>query len=158
MARRRTEVHFWSNVAIGTPDACWEWQGARKDGTHHYGRFRATVAGRYANHSAHRVAWFLMHGEWPQPGVVVCHSCDNPPCCNPSHLWLGTQRDNARDRGEKGRYRGRRPEPSGCLSDDQRAEIVLRYRRGGTTQRQLADEYGISRSWVGKLVTEQEAS
>jgi hypothetical protein len=54
---------------------------------------------------AHRVAWTLTNGPIPA-GLVVCHRCDNPPCCNPEHMFIGTQRDNLADMFAKGRWRG----------------------------------------------------
>jgi len=80
------------------PDGdCWEWTGFKQKG---YGRFM--FQGRKL--FAHRVAWELTKGQIPSD-LHVLHTCDNPPCCNPEHLWLGTQADNNRDRDEKGRAR-----------------------------------------------------
>lgn len=75
---------------------CVEWQGGRdKDG---YGQ--TVVGGR--KQRAHRVAWERIHGPIPA-GMKVLHKCDNPPCVNPGHLFLGTQADNVRDCWDKGR-------------------------------------------------------
>lgn len=74
--------------------ACWIWTGPTNN--HGYGRFGGS---RYA----HRVSYQLAHGPIP-PGMVVLHRCDNPPCVNPDHLSLGTQRDNVRDMVTKGRH------------------------------------------------------
>jgi hypothetical protein len=86
--------------------ACWPWTGHRTvDG---YGR--AKHEGR--DHNAQRVAWMLTVGSIPD-GMVVCHRCDNPPCVNPDHLFLGSQADNIADMDAKGRRR-RAPRPSHC--------------------------------------------
>lgn len=87
---------FWSKVTIGEPDACWVWTGCRaKDG---YGRL--TRDGK--SHTAHRIAWGFSNGPIPD-GMHVLHRCDFPPCCNPAHLWIGTNADNVRDKTAKGR-------------------------------------------------------
>jgi hypothetical protein len=82
------------------PDECWEWTGARFP--YGYGHIAGSPKlGEPRNLYAHRVAYELGFGPIPK-GLFVCHSCDNPPCCNPKHLWLGTALDNARDRDAKG--------------------------------------------------------
>lgn len=87
---------FWSKVTIGDPKECWEWKEGRF--TRGYGSF--WLNGRSVISS--RVAWELSFGPIPR-GMIVCHACDNPPCCNPAHLWIGTDEDNMTDRDTKGR-------------------------------------------------------
>lgn len=92
---------FWDRVAIGEPDECWIWQAGRSsDG---YGVFKVGPGTRA---SSHRVAWAL-HNQAEPRKAHVCHTCDNPLCCNPGHLFLGTARDNMADKVKKGRARGR---------------------------------------------------
>lgn len=82
---------FWSYVRIGASDQCWEWTRSRVPGG--YGQF-ALISHRPIG--AHRVAWLFTFGAIAD-GLYVLHRCDNPPCCNPAHLFLGTQRDNMHD-------------------------------------------------------------
>lgn len=95
-------VAFHAMIARGSPDACWEWTGAR--GRHGYGTFYlAPIRGPVASH---RIAYGLANGAIPA-GLLVLHRCDNPPCCNPAHLWVGTNNDNMLDMVAKGRWRGK---------------------------------------------------
>lgn len=89
---------FWSKVKILGDDDCWEWQKA-KHGLG-YGAFRISHPVRMV--VAHRFAWELTYGEIPI-GLCVLHACDNPSCCNPKHLFLGTRTDNNRDKFAKER-------------------------------------------------------
>jgi hypothetical protein len=84
---------FWERVDTSAgPDACWPWALGRN--TMGYGRFYLT-GGRAR--LASRVAFVIANGREPKPGYVSCHTCDNPPCCNPAHLYEGTFADNRRD-------------------------------------------------------------
>lgn len=86
---------FWSKVTVREPGACWEWRGAKHpDG---YGSF--SLGGKMV--AAHRVAYELANGPI-LGGLHVCHACDNRPCVNAGHLWLGTNADNKRDQKAKG--------------------------------------------------------
>ena len=96
LAEARLESRFWSNVRRGSEEDCWPWIGRRI--THGYGVFdwggKPCIASRMAFEFANNLS----------PGdLFVCHKCDNPPCCNPSHLFLGTQKDNMQDCARKGR-------------------------------------------------------
>lgn len=84
-----------SQIENKGPDECWEWTGNKARG---YGQIM--VGGKV--HKAHRLAYFIAHGafDW---SMFVCHTCDNPSCCNPSHLFLGTCSDNFQDMLKKGR-------------------------------------------------------
>ncbi len=90
---------FWACVAVAEPDDCWPWKGYRsKKG---YGRVKAG----FSLVHAHRLAYFHATGQMPSSDRMVCHRCDNPPCCNPKHLFLGTAATNNRDKMLKGRGR-----------------------------------------------------
>lgn len=86
----RNVAAFRGHFTPGGPDECWPWLGFRD--SLGYGRFATHKQGWFAS----RVAWFLANGN-QQPEGFVCHSCDNPPCVNPAHLWLGDARSNTRD-------------------------------------------------------------
>lgn len=83
---------------------CWVWM--RSIDKHGYGHFKL-------DHSrtgmAHRVAWEVFNDAAIPPGLLVCHSCDNPSCVNPAHLFVGTMKDNIRDAVKKGRIRSQQP-------------------------------------------------
>jgi hypothetical protein len=97
----RLTARFWCKVAKSEA-GCWEWRSAKFPSG--YGAFH--VAGKQMK--AHRVAWWLVNEELPADGMCVLHRCDNPACCNPDHLFLGTPTDNMRDCSLKGRHRSQR--------------------------------------------------
>jgi hypothetical protein len=92
---------FWPKVDKRGEDECWEWQGSRSRG---YGRILIGGA-KGRPYQAHRIAWELTVGHRLPDSIMVLHRCDNPPCVNPAHLFLGTQLDNMRDCAAKGRTR-----------------------------------------------------
>ena len=96
----------------------------------------------------------LHHGERRiPPGMVVMHTCDRPLCVNPAHLELGSNRDNAADSARKARRpRGSR-QHAAKLTEGQVLNLRARYEAGGITQKQLAEEYGISRALVSVILT-----
>lgn len=97
-ARKTIQERFWPKVKISESGKCWEWQASRlRSG---YGMIGSGGRGRPL--LAHRVAWEIANGAIPE-GMVVCHKCDNPACCNPAHLFVGAQSDNVRDMISKGR-------------------------------------------------------
>lgn len=126
---------FWAKVAKS--EGCWEWQG--NQGRHGYGRLRSTS---YHSVFAHRVAWELTYGPIPD-GLEVCHKCDNPPCCRPDHLFLGTSAENLADMRAKGR--GARGERHGSakLLDSQVMTIRQRLAAGANVY-SLASEYDVT--------------
>lgn len=88
---------FWRHVEKGKPDKCWEWQASK----YPKGYGQAVVGKKHT--LTHREAYRQAFGSIPE-GLCVLHRCDNPPCCNPNHLFIGTLADNNRDMKEKGRH------------------------------------------------------
>jgi hypothetical protein len=90
---------FWSLIDIKNNNDCWEWKNSlSQDG---YGKFKCNKK----TLRAHRVSYFLRYGDLPD-NLFVCHKCDNPKCCNPEHLFLGTPKQNIQDASSKGHLRG----------------------------------------------------
>lgn len=98
-------IAFWSKVDRRAADECWPWLGHRNH--RGYGRFTRRF-GSGTSKSRHvpaaRMAWELTHLQEFPVGHHACHRCDNPPCCNPAHVFPGTDRDNMRDCVAKGRH------------------------------------------------------
>lgn len=103
--------------------------------------------------SVHRLAWTLSYGPIPQ-GMRVCHHCDNPPCCNPDHLFLGTDGDNARDRNAKGRHRRVFGELNSRAKLTAAGVLAIRreYAPPAINQRTLARQYSVSRRTIADVL------
>jgi len=140
-----SEERFWAKV--DRSGDCWVWiAGTTEWG---YGRFR--MDGRL--YLAHRVAYMFLVGPVPD-GMGVLHRCDNPPCCNPAHLFLGTDADNSHDCIEKGRNaRGERGGKA-KLSELDVQDLRQLYASGMSFQR-LAPLYGVSVRTVRAVVNRE---
>lgn len=118
---RPLSERFWGKVAKLGPDECWLWQAhCMKNG---YGSLvsGSRTNGQHRSRLAHRIAWELTNGPIPE-GLNVCHRCDAKypigdityrRCCNPAHLFVGTQTDNMHDASQKGRLPKMRPSVRG---------------------------------------------
>jgi hypothetical protein len=95
-------VRFWSHVDQKEADSCWNWKAAVDRGG--YGKFKTRLSGKKWDRISSRVAWFLTYGKIER-GLCVLHRCDNPRCCNPAHMFLGTNKDNFDDMMSKGRFK-----------------------------------------------------
>lgn len=143
---RSNPADFWVQVAVGAPGQCWPWLRSRNS----QGYGGCSYQG--ATWKSHRLAWTLTNGLIPD-GLCVCHSCDTPPCCNPAHLFLGTNAENISDREGKGRgvrLVGRAHGMSKLTEVD-----VLELRRlhaTGVSQRELASRYGVTPTNVGYII------
>src|SRR5690606_412059 len=136
------EERFPARVQRRGDDECWPWLGPKKRGG--YGSMKWSD-GRY--HLAHRIAWALDHDYMPGSNMHVCHSCDNPSCCNPRHLWLGSPLDNVSDRDAKRRTsQGERHYAARLTVDD-----VVAIRRSTETLTALARRFGVSISHIRNI-------
>lgn len=135
MKKRDLSERFWEKVDIRGEDECWEWQAHRdRKG---YGKFQIDNS-----HVAHRVAWELENGQIPD-GLFVCHVCDNPACCNPSHLFIGTNDDNMKDMKAKERSnRGTQRFNSKLTPIDVIGARSL-YQRGAMSTQDIAEHLGV---------------
>jgi hypothetical protein len=170
---RPIEERFWEKVDKRGPDECWPWLDVPN--AWGYGMFRIGKRKR----PAHRLAYEFTHGPIPSQApdgrrMFACHKCDNPICCNPVHIFPGTDLDNNRDRHMKGRdakgdrsgrrlhperytnMRGRsRPgmqNPTAKLTDDQVIAIRRRFDAGDASIMALAREYHMSHGGIQFIV------
>jgi hypothetical protein len=142
MKKQPLAERFWSKV--DTSGECWEWMGSlnHKGYGFIWNKTRAALA--------HRVSWEMHFGAIPDE-LLVCHQCDNPRCVNPSHLFLGTSKDNATDAAAKGRIgRGEHHYRSRLTEDDVRS--IRRLRSDGELMTDLARRYGVHPTTVGLIV------
>lgn len=133
---------FWER--LDTSGSCWTWIGSsdRKG----YGVVRLRDHTQLA---AHRMAYVLEHGSIPET-LCVLHSCDNPSCANPAHLFLGTRQDNVDDMVRKGRQPRGATNGSAKLREHQVLEILRRSKEEHATK--LAKEFGVNRSCIGRII------
>jgi len=130
---------FWAKVNIGPTNQCWPWLGMTMSSRKRYGRFKVNNV----REGAHRVSLALKLGRDLAQGKWALHTCDNPICVNPLHLYEGDRADNELDKVERGRQPGARLDQISALaimSDDR-------------PQGEIATHYGISQSSVSDIKT-----
>ncbi len=143
---------FWARVH--KTDKCWVWTAYRKPlgyGYLHLPRNRGTGMSVLAS----RVSWLLANGPIPEVTPHVLHSCDNPPCVRPDHLFLGTDSLNHRDMLNKGRE-SRGEMRNIKLTELDALEIRRLYATRTFLQRELATRFGVSRAMVAHVVHRRE--
>lgn len=133
---------FWSKVDKRSPESCWEWTA--KANSKGYGTIR--VGGKTT--IASRFSYALVNGPIPE-GLIICHKCDNPPCVNPSHLFLGTHLDNCIDKYIKKRNVNVKGEKSGMSKITREQADMIRVSK--ESLRELGKKLGMTYGNVGKI-------
>lgn len=138
---------FWPHVDSSRGAGfCWPWIGQRTDRGYGVVERGSKRRGDRMRARAHRVAWHLTNGPIPDE-LDVLHRCDNPPCCNPAHLFIGTDADNSADMVEKGRQLAGARNPRAKITPVEVAAI----RSSPLSQTALAHLYGLGQSQVGRI-------
>jgi hypothetical protein len=147
MRRKKDLERFWSKVTRAKPSECWEWNSAKDEKG--YGLFWLEGQSR----RAHPLAYMDKNGDIPE-GMQVLHSCDNPPCCNPRHLFLGTNDDNVGDKVRKGRQARNAGERCGTSKLTERDVKEIRRLRGeGQTLREIGKQFNVTLQLVHLIYT-----
>lgn len=161
--KRTTPEEFWQRTdRSGGPAACWPWLGGYRNADG-YGRLKY----HRKTWVAHRLAWTLANDMTIPEGLVVMHSCDNPPCCNPAHLRPGTSQENTADRDHKGRtakgdthYTQTRPDtvPRGSAASaaliTEAAVVDIRrlYAAGNLSQAAIGRMFGLAQPTISEII------
>ena len=136
-------LNSFRNRSAKQSNGCWLWTfGKTKAG---YGQTRVPSSNK--NHLAHRIAYLIEHKSLPDK--LVCHSCDNPACVNPAHLFLGSHQDNANDMKSKNRSSA----PRGIFSPHARllTTEVAQIKESSLNQSTLARKYGVNQSTISRI-------
>lgn len=138
------ETEWWSS-----PKGCKIWPKSTDTGGYGIIVLREIRERRNRHFGCHRLAWEMTHGPIPE-GMFICHKCDTRRCCNPDHMFIGTERDNWNDMREKRRNpRGER-HPHAKLSESQVAEIKWKLAQG-QTRASIGQEYGVAEGTIGNI-------
>jgi hypothetical protein len=135
-----------ANIKIDGITGCWIWQGCLENN-------RPLVKVKQKTTYVYRLVWELINGEIPK-GMNVCHHCDNPPCVNPAHLFVGTQRDNLQDAVKKGRTKTCGNINPNCNLSILTIPQVLQikdYLDGGNSIKDIAEEFNVSPDTIAHI-------
>jgi hypothetical protein len=151
MKYRPIEERFWEKVDKKSDEECWEWKAHRTD--EGYGTLKIGVVSELA----HRISYGIYTGQFPVRGICVLHTCDNPPCVNPHHLYIGTKLDNAQDRKNRGRNGNLKWEHNGRskLKREDILEIRRLYSTGKLTQNLLGKMFCIRQSQISAIIMQK---
>ena len=145
-------LRFWSRAALtANPDKCWEWQLSK---THNgYGQFGfVSERGKLAvNVRATRVAYFLHNGHI-DTNLLVCHTCDNPGCINPNHLFQGTQLENMQDCIAKGRFVVNKGEVTSKKLKNEDVFKIFELYQSGEKQSKIGELFDLHQCQVSRIV------
>lgn len=140
---------FWSKVRKSEEtDGCWLWTASLH--TEGYGHFG--LRGRIVR--AHRVSWEIANGVTVPDGMKLCHTCDNPPCVRPDHLFIGTDAENAKDKVRKGRSPRGEEAPKVRLTNDS-VQRIVELRRQGVPRKDVARLSDIDPSVITRIMSGQ---
>ena len=144
---------FLEKVSKGQDEEkdCWIWTASTYRGG--YGHFRRLVGGKWRMYKAHRYAYEAFK-EQLEPGLQVCHTCDNPSCVNPAHLFSGTAKENNHDKMKKGRG-GIPRNPKHKLLNKEIVEQMRDDYKKGMSQAEIHVKYNQSRQQVSRVVNNQ---
>lgn len=137
------KTYIQNKISVSS-DGCWNWTGCLNP----YGVISNSWTKTYKTTLVHRMSYMAFKGHIPK-GQQVCHSCDNPACCNPDHLWLGTIGDNMRDRTAKGRTAKGSKNAASKLTEAQIVEIKAKL--GKVTGRELAKQYKVTETLISYI-------
>ena len=143
-----TADSFLARLVFDHSTRCWLWTGAKKDTGYGAMKIKGVLV------IAHRMAYELFCGPIPS-GMFVCHKCDVRSCCNPVHLFLGTNADNMQDKKQKGRAHRLRGEANARskLTNQDIDEIRRRHSEGKESSSELAREFEVSTAHIRKIVS-----
>ena len=145
---KNVSERFWPKVQK-TP-TCWLWTGSKDT----QGRGQFWVREKQHSVRAHRVAYELCIGKIPAD-LFCCHTCDNPSCVKPAHLFLGTQKDNMADCSKKDRTPHGTEHHKAKLSPESVRQIRVLYRTGNFSQRGLALEFGVCQRTICQVLVKR---
>lgn len=129
----------------GGPEACWIWTGLKNKRGYGATSFDSVWI------SAHRLAFYFEHGEIPK-GMCVCHKCDNPACCNPKHLFLGTRVENVSDMVSKERQARGMKHHSAKITEQQVLEMRRLYLETKVPVRIIAERFRVKRQTASRAI------